>query len=182
MGWAHSIISTHNWIQLNSQLNTTQPTIQHSSTRIKSRLNATQRKSELNVTERSTQLNSTPSSIQLSSWNQLNSQLNSTQLTTEHNSANYSTQLNSNQLSTLLPTRGASFLLASLPWRASVAYISGCEYDDRGDMDTKVAFLDLFEEVQGLAWGRLLGHIWSARRAHLGSNRSSIAVESELIF
>ena len=26
-----------------------------------------------------------------------------------------------------------------------------CEYDDRGVMDTQVAFLDLFEEVQGLA-------------------------------
>ena len=56
------------------------------------------------------------------------------------------------------------------------------EYDDRGVMDTKVAFLDIFEEVQGLASGRLLGHIWSARRAHLGSNRSPIAVESAPIF
>ena len=96
--------------------------------------------------------------------------MNSTQLKSEFNPENYSTQLNSNQVSTLLPARRASLLLASPLGRASVAYISGsyflllfgavavlasnpvdCVYDDGGDMDPKVAFLDIFEEVQGLA-------------------------------
>ena len=157
-------------------MNSIQITTEHNSANYSTQLNSNQITTQLNSTQITTQRHSALNSIAL--YSQLHSVelVPSTQLTIETNSTQYGIQprqlFNTTQLKPSL--NSSSRAPRIFPARVTTLKSFRC-------IHLRWPFLSFFEDFQGAASGRLRGHIWSARRGHLGLSVSSIAVESELI-